>query len=98
MRPLAEVMLPLSDEDKHEMMHAKKLMPHWHMKHVAVMKLIDAHLQALHYTQYYTTERGPSVLEEIYAGAMLEASCEHAMTVRTWNPYDIYHFWRRKLS
>jgi len=97
MQPLAEVMLPLSDEDKHEMMHAKQLMPHWQIKHVAVMKLIDVHLQDSHYTRYYTTERGPSVLQEIYAGAMLEASCEYAMTVGTWNPYDMYHFWCRKL-
>ena len=97
-QPLAEVMLPLSNEDQHEMMQSKKLMPHWQAEQVALMKMIDTHFQKTHYTQYYTTEKGPSVLKDIYAAAMLEASCKFVMTVHTDNPYETHQFWCRNLT
>jgi hypothetical protein len=56
-QPLAEVILPFSREDERKMISSRKLTPYWKTKHIAVMKMIDAHFQNLPYTRYYTTER-----------------------------------------
>jgi len=96
-QPLAEVILPFSHEDERKMISSRKLTPYWKTKHIAVMKMIDAHFQDLPYTRYYTTERGPDVLQEIFGDVMLEAHCELAMTVPMECSDDVHHFWCRTL-
>jgi len=95
-QPLVEVMLPLSDSDKYTVMTAGALPQKFETKHIALMEMADMRLQKEKYIQYYVTERGPSMIGDIFESVMLKSSCKFISEIPTEDPSEYHHFWRRK--
>jgi len=96
-RPLAEVMLPLDEEDQLEMMDSNGTIPErFQADHAALLHKIDAHFLATGCSEYYTMESGPPMVENSYNDAMLVLPFEHAFCVPMPEHCGFFHyFWRR---
>jgi len=103
-RPLAEVMLPLEEDDKLEMMDSNGEIPErFQAIHAALLLKIDAHFYALFAagrgSEYYTLENGPPMVANSYNDAMRVLPFKHAFCVPSLVHCGIFHhFWRRSFN
>jgi len=96
-RPLAEVMLPLDEEDQFEMMSKNGTIPQrFQADHAALLYKIDAHFLASGCSEYYTMESGPPMVANSYDDAMRVIPFKHAFCVPMQEHCGNFHyFWRR---
>ena len=96
-RPLAEVMLPLDDDDRDEMMSNNGAIPQrFQAEHTALLRKIDAHFLAAGCQEYFAVESGPPIVANSYDAAMRVLPFKHAFRMPMPEHYGMfYYFWRR---